>query len=425
MTRTLALAGLFLVLALSPCPSATQRPDPKKKAANDWPQWRGPKRDGVSDEKGLLKEWPEKGPKLLWQVKGLGGGYSSVAIAGDKILTLGHRAGDTYLIACARSNGKERWAVKVGRGGNAQSTPTVSGNLAYGLATNGDLVCVDITKGNALWRKNLPRDFGGQMMSGWGYSESPLVDGDKLVCTPGGKSATLAALNKKTGATIWKGAVRQGDGAGYASIVVSEAGGIRQYVQLLGRGIVGIAAKDGKFLWRYDKIANGTANIPTPIVTGDYVFCSTGYGAGAALLKLLPDNGGIKVKEVYFLGANKLQNHHGGMVRVGDYVFCGHGHNQGFPICVELRTGEVRWNEGRGPGTGSAAVVYADGNLYYRYDNGLMALIEASPEGYHLKGKFPIPHKGGSPSWSHPVVAGGKLYLREQDWLMCYDLKRK
>jgi outer membrane protein assembly factor BamB len=418
MTRTLASAALLFLLTFCPASFAAQ----PKAAGGDWPQWRGPQRDGLSTEKGLLSSWPEKGPPLLWQVKGLGSGYASVAVAGDKIFTLGHRAGDTYLIARARAGGKELWAIKVGRGGNAQSTPTVAGNLAFGLATNGDLVCVDITKGNALWRKNLPKDFGGQMMSGWGYSESPLVDGDKLVCTPGGKSATLVALNKKTGAVLWRGVVPEGDGAGYASIVVSEACGVRQYIQLLGRGIVSIAAKDGKFLWRYNKVANGTANIPTPIVKGNFVFCSTGYGAGSALLKLVKDGKKIKPEEVYYLKGNKFQNHHGGMVLVGDYVYAGHGHNEGFPICVEMKTGKIAWNQGRGPGGGSAAVVYADGNMYFRYDSGLMALIEASPEGYKLKGTFSIPHKGGAPSWSHPVVAGGKLYLREQDWLMCYDI---
>jgi outer membrane protein assembly factor BamB len=420
MTRTMALAGLLFFLALSPWPSAAER----KAAKGDWPQWRGPKRDAVSTEKGLLQEWPEKGPPLLWEVKGLGEGYSSVAIAEDKIFTLGKRGGDTYLIARARADGKDLWAVKVGRGGSAQSTPTVDGDRVYGLANNGDLVCVDIPNKKALWRKNLPKDFGGRMMSHWGYSESPLVDGDKLVCTPGGKSATLVALNKKTGAVIWKGMVPDGDGAGYASIVTSDACGVRQYVQLLQRGVVGIAAKDGKFLWRYNKMANGIANIPTPIVKGNFVFCSTSYGAGSALLELVGDKKGIKAEELYFLNGRKLQNHHGGLVLVGDYIYGGHGKNNGIPVCVELKTGKVAWNQGRGPGSGSAAVVYADGNLYFRYQSGLMALIEASPEGYHLKGKFPIPHKGG-PSWSHPVVLDGKLYLREQDWLMCYDLKPK
>jgi outer membrane protein assembly factor BamB len=430
MPRLLTLAGLTFALAIIPwakIPNAAGVPVrvERNDSSADWPQWRGPKRDAVSTEKGLLRQWPKNGPPLLWQVKGMGGGYSSVAVAADKIFTTGRRSGGTFLIAASRKNGRELWAVKIGSGGNAQSTPTVDGDRVYGLNTDGDLVCVDIRQAKALWRKSLPRDFGGRMMTGWGYSESPLVDGEKLVCTPGGKTATLAALNKKTGQVIWKGVVPEGDGAGYASIVISEGGGVRQYIQLLGRGIVGLAAKDGKFLWRYDKVANRTANIPTPIVKGNFVFCSTGYNTGSALLQLVPSDSGIKVEEVYYLKAKELQNHHGGLVPVGDYVYGGHGHNQGFPICVDLKSGEVKWSPGRGPGSGSAAVVYADGNLYFRYQSGLMALIEASPDSYNLKGTFPIPHRSGSPSWSHPVVAGGKLYLREQDWLMCFDLKKK
>jgi outer membrane protein assembly factor BamB len=202
---------------------------------------------------------------------------------------------------------------------------------------------------------------------------------------------------------------------------------VRQYVQLLGAGtgIVGIRATDGKLLWQYAKVANGTASIPTPIVMGDLVFCSSGYGTGSALLKLQRDGDGVKAEEQYFLKANVLENHHGGMVRVGDFVYCGHKHNEGFPICVEIKSGKPAWGGNmRGPGSGSAAVVYADGRLYFRYQNGLMALIDASTEGYSLKGTFTIPETGG-PSWSHPVVAGGKLYLREQNNLFVYDVKAK
>jgi outer membrane protein assembly factor BamB len=437
MSRLLTLST-FLLLAL-PCGLPAAKPKPK---AEDWPQWRGPNRDGVSKDKGLLSRWPKAGPPLAWQVKGMGSGYSSVAVSGNQVFTLGNRGGFNTLIAVDRAKGKELWAVKIRQGGgDPQSTPTVDGDRVYGLTRDGDLFCVDAAKKKLVWKKSMQNDFGGHMMSGWGYSESPLVDSDKLVCTPGGKNATLIALDKKTGNVIWKAAVPGGDGAGYASIVVATVGGVRQYIQLLGGGIVGVAAKDGKFLWRYNKIANGTANIPTPIVKDNLVFCSTGYGRGSALLKLVPKGKGTKVEEVYFLPGNKLQNHHGGLVLVGNYIYGGHGHEQGFPVCVELKTGKIVWGHGkgalgdnagkkvqwngRGPGSGSAAVVYADGNMYFRYQNGLMALIGASPSGYQVKGTFKIPHHGGAPSWSHPVVAGGKLYLREQDWLMCFDLRKK
>jgi outer membrane protein assembly factor BamB len=397
-------------------------------AANDWPQWRGPKRDAVSTETGLLQEWPKGGPPLLWKAKGIGTGFSSVAVAGGRIYTLGDRGRDQYVIALdAARQGKELWAARVGEAwsdGGSRSTPTVDGKLLYALGTHGDLVCLEAATGKERWRKNYGKDFRGHMMSGWGYSESPLVDGDKLVCTPGGEDAALVALDKATGKLLWKAPVPEGGGSGYASAVVAEAGGVRQYVQWLGRCLVGVAAKDGKLLWRYARTHNTTANIPTPLVRGDLVFCSTGYDAGSALLRLVPGGDGVEAKEVYFLPADKLQNHHGGLVLVGDHVYGGQGHNQGFPICVGLKSGQVAWNQGRGPGSGSAAVIYADGNLYFRYDNGVMALIEANPERYKLKGTFRLPNDTGTPSWQHPVIADGKLYLRGEDLLLCYDVKK-
>ncbi len=413
MRRTLPLLTLMLAASFV--------------AAADWPQWRGPHRDGLSADTGLLREWPKGGPPLAWEVKGLGKGFSSVAVAAGRIYTLGDRQNGQYLIALNEADGKELWATPVGKSwadGGPRSTPTVDGERVYALGAHGDLVCAETATGREVWRKNLAKDFAGHMMSSWGYSESPLVDGDRLVCTPGGADATLVALDKKTGDVVWKGPVPGGDGAGYASIMITEAGGVRQYIQLLGRGLVGLAAADGRFLWRYGRIANTTANIPTPLVHGDLVFCSTGYNTGSALLRLVSTgSGGVKAEEVYFLPPRVLQNHHGGLVPVGDYVYGGHGHNEGFPVCVELATGRVAWRQDRGPGTGSAAVVYADGCVYFRYQNGVMALIEATPQAYHLKGTFRIPHNE-APSWPHPVVANGKLYLREGDWLLCYDVTR-
>jgi hypothetical protein len=264
------------------------------------------------------------------------------------------------------------------------------------------------------------------MMSGWGYCESPLVDGERLICTPGGDDAALVALDRKTGEEIWRARVRDAGGAGYASPVVAEVKGIRMYITWLGSGLVGVRAKDGKLLWRYDRNHNTTANIPTPIVKGDLVFSSTGYGAGSALLRLVPDGkGGVKAKEQYFLDGDTMQNHHGGMVLVGDHVYCGREHNQGYPTCVELKTGKIAWKQGRGPGSGSAAVLYADGHLYFRYDDNVMALIEATPKGYRLKSKFTLPDDTGRPGWQHPVIADGKLYLRGSTTLLCYDIKRR
>lgn len=425
MSRRVLLTTLSALLGAA---SLAAWAAPKTSASGEWPQWRGPNRDAVSTETGLLKQWPAEGPPLLWKTNGLGAGMSSLVIHDGRIFTMGARPGGTYLIALELDGGKELWATKVAEGrDDPNCTPTASGKLVYALSKDGNLLCAEAATGKEVWRKNFQRDFGGKMMSGWGYSESPLVDGEKLVCTPGAKDAAMVALNKQTGKLLWKSAIpdlgsRGGDGAAYSSIVVAEVGGLRQYIQLIGRGVIGVAAKDGRFLWGYNRVANGTANIPTPIVRDNLVFCSTGYQTGSALLKLVPASGGTKVEEVYFLDEKTLQNHHGGMVLVGDYLYGGHGHNNGFPICVELKTGKVKWFKGRGPGNGSAAVVAADGNLYFRYQDGVMALIGATPEGYELHGTFDPP-KGDRECWSHPVILGGKLYLRDQNELLCYNVK--
>lgn len=399
-------------------------------AGLEWPQWRGPNRDAVSTETGLLKEWSEGGPRLVWKTNGVGNGFAGLAISGGKIFTLGRKDKKDYLEAFALDGGKSLWSTHFAQGGdNPTGSPTVDEGLVYAISNGGQLVCCDADTGKIVWEKNFEKDFGGKMMSGWGFSESPLVDGDWLLCTPGAKDAMIVALNKKTGETIWKSEVpdlgsKGGDGAGYSSIVVSHACGQKQYVQLTGRGVISVDASNGKFLWGYNRIANPTANIPTPIVKDDYIFCSTGYGTGSALLKVVKDGDQLSVNEEYFLEAKTLQNHHGGLILVGDYIYGGHGHNNGFPICFEFLTGKPKWAVKRGPGEGSSAVVYADGNLYFRYENGKMALIGADPEKLELHGTFDIP-KGGEPSWSHPVVLGGKLYLREQDQLLCYDVSAK
>ena len=398
-------------------------------SANDWPSWRGPLRNGIAgQESGLQSEWSEKGPELKWQIDGLGRGYSSIAIAGGRIFTMGKRRAGCELIALDLKTGRELWSTPVG-GGDPNCTPTVDGSLVYALGREGDLVCADVASGNVVWKKSFPKDFGGSMMSGWGYSESPLVDGDQLVCTPGAKDAVVVALDKKTGATIWKSAMpddvgdRGRDGAGYSSIVISHAADVKQYVQLTGRGVISIDAADGTPLWTYNRIANGTANIPTPLISGDSVFCSTGYGTGAALLKIEREGSGLVAREVYFLDAKKMQNHHGGMIAHAGHIYCGHGHNNGFPLCINIATGEEVWSGGRGPGGGSAAILLADGHLYFRYEDGTMALIEATPESYNLKGVFKLATSNGK-SWPHPVIVDGLLYARDQNALLCYDIRK-
>ena len=242
------------------------------------------------------------------------------------------------------------------------------------------------------------------------------------------------ALNKKTGEVIWK--TPGADKAGYASCVISEGGGVRQYVQNTGKGFLGVDAKTGKVLWRTTKGVKGTANIPTPVVRGDYVFGSNGYDGGAVLLKLVGDQaGGVKAEEVKVLAATTFQNHHGNMVLVGDYVYAGSGQTAGKPTCIDFKTGDVKWQQTKAPegatwkkddqpGEGSAAVAAADGCVYLRYEGGEMVLIAASPDGYKQLGMF-TPPVVNKPAWAHPVISGGKLYLRDQDTLMCYDIKTK
>jgi outer membrane protein assembly factor BamB len=401
-------------------------------AAGDWPRWRGPNLDNKSAETGLLKQWPAGGPPLVWQVEGLGTGFASVAVAGGKIFTMGRLKGTDSMLILDEQDGRVLVTSPVGPGKRERGpncTPAVDGDRMYGLSIDGDLLCADVTTGREVWRKNFARDFGGKMMSQWGYSESPLVDGDRLICTPGGEQAAIVALDKLTGQTIWTtplpyGGQQGADGAGYSSVVISEAVSVKQYVQLLGRGVVGVAADSGKLLWGYNRIANGTANIPTPIINGDYVFCSSGYGTGAALLKLSGGRGKVEAREVYFKPGNEVQNHHGGMLLLDGFVYLGNKHNEGFPLCLNLLTGEKAWEPGRGAGRRSAAITYADGRLYFRYEDGVLALIEATPKRYNLLSSFKLPSVRAE-SWPQPVIAGGRLFLRDQEVLMCYDLRAR
>ena len=401
---------------------------------SDWPGWRGADRSGISDETRLLKSWPAIGPALAWSVKGLGNGFSSVAVLGNRIYTMGDLGDSQYVFALNRADGKILWSTKIGPAwedeyGGPRGTPAVDGESVYAIGTEGEVVCLKASDGSLKWQRSMTRDFGGQMMSQWKFAESPLLDGDRLLFTPGSFGATVVAVDKRTGKDIWRAGTSRGlsagsNGAGYSSIVISEGAGVKQYVQLTGRGLIGIRASDGKTLWSYNRIANDVANISTPVVRGDYVFGSTGYQTGAALLKLSKTADGVEAKEVYFLDPKTFQNHHGGFILLGDFLYAGHGHNNGLPICIEFLTGKVRWGgNARVEGaTGSAAVAYADGRLYFRYQNGMMKLFEASPEGFKETGSFKIPDVK-LPSWSHPVISGGKLYLREQDTLLCYTIQ--
>lgn len=401
--------------------------------APEWAQWGGPRRDSVSTETGLLQSWPAAGPRLAWQASGLGSGFSTVAISGGKIVTMGDLDRDgsrsQFIIALSAQTHKIVWTCRVGppHSDGSRSTPTIDRGLVYAVGTEGDLVCCDLATGAEKWRSVGARDYGAEMMSVWKFSESPLVDGDRVLYTPGSTSAVVVALDRLTGKLIWKCAAPAGptkgkDGAGYSSIVVSNACGVKQYVQNWGRGLIGIDAATGKALWWYDKMACSVANITTPVVRGDYVFGTNAYGAGSSLVKLVKSGSGIAANEVAYLPANVFQNHHGGMVLVGDYLYGGHGQNNGDPACIDFATGALKWKE-RTVGGGSAAVVAASGMVFYRYENNVMALTAATPTGLKVLGRFQLP-PGKGPGWAHPVVLGGMLYIRHDDNLYCYDVKR-
>lgn len=384
----------------------------------EWPQYRGPNRDNISTDKGLLESWPADGPKLAWKQTGLGLGYSSVAIANGKLFTMGNRGDDEMLLALNVSTGEPIWATKTGRayhdgtGDGPRGTPTVDKDHVYALGANGDLVCVGEEKGEIVWQKNILDEFGGKNIT-WGISESVLIDVDKLICSPGGRQGTIVALNKMTGQPIWKSNVQGSPQAAYSSPIAVDFGGVRQYVNYVHTGVVSVSAKDGAPLWDFHESANGTANCSTPLYSNGSVYTSSGYGTGAASFKLAP---GGKASLSY---SNKdMVNHHGGMVLLDGHIY---GFDEQILKCIDLKTGKEKWKN-RSVGKGS--VTYADGLLYLRSEQGPVALAAASPDGYDEKGKFEPPTRSGKPSWAHPVVCGGKLFLRDMDNLLVYDVKK-
>jgi outer membrane protein assembly factor BamB len=394
--------------------------------ADDWPQWRGPARDGVSKETGLLKEWPKDGPPLRWKAADIGPGYSAPAVAAGAVYLQTTGGDDEFALALDEATGKERWKAPIGKVGKnrgpqypgTRATPTVDGDRLYCLSSAGQLVCLK-TDGKEVWRRDLVKDFEGKVgraFAGWAYSESVLVDGDKVVCTPGGPKATLAALNKLTGATVWTSAVPGGDAAEYASVVAVEVGGQREYVQFVEKGVVGVEAQTGKFLWRYDATVEPGANILTPVVQGNKVFTAGSRSAGG-LVELAAADGGVTAKQVYI--DKQLVPGIGGAVLLDGYLY---GTNGQAVFCAEFATGKVKWTD---RGVGAASVCFADGRIYARGHAGDVALVEPSPTGYTERGRFKQPDRSEKPAWPHPVVANGGLYLRDMGVLLCYDVRAK
>lgn len=395
-------------------------------SATDFAQWRGPRRDGHSPETGLLQEWPKDGPKLLWQVKEIGAGYSTPAVVGDRIYLLGNEGAEESVLALAVKDGSRVWAAKLGKVGHPEqnpsypgvrSTPTVDGKFLFALGSDGDLVCLETANGKEVWRKHLRTDFGGKYGE-WAYAESPLVDGDKLIVTPGGTNATLVALNKKTGEPVWRCAVPEGSDASYSSVIIAEFSGVKQYVQFLARGLMGVDAQSGKLLWRFEKTAKGSpAVIITPLVSDGMIY-SGAFRATSAMIKPVLKDGAFTLEEIY--SSAKLPIGLGGVVKVGGYFY---GSSSQSAMCVDFKTGTVKWEE---RGIGPCSWFVADKRIYVHAESGDVALLEPTAEAYREKGHFSPPNppkRGQEKAWAYPVVANGRLYIREQNSLWCYDVK--
>lgn len=424
--------------------------------ALDWPQWQGPDRTGASRETGLMQEWPAGGPKLAWRVDNLGGGDSAPAIAAGRIIGMSTRDGEEIVWALNEADGRVLWEKPIGpaveqRMPQSQKgpggTPTVDGELLYVIGMGGELACMRVANGEIVWHRNLVADFGG-VTPMWSFRESPLIDGDKLVCTPGGEEATIVALNKLTGETIWKtqpaatpepaaeepaptegrrGGFRRGpgSGAGYASTIAIDFEGKRQYVQFTSKALIGVDASTGELLWEYPKPANpGGINCTTPLYSDGMVFAASAYGAGGGAVKLSVDpDGGVEATEVFF--TKRMQNHHGGIILLDGCLYGANGGNGGGNlICIEFPTGKVLWDERSGKTrVPKGSILYADGRLYYRTEDGAILLVEPSREEYIERGRFEQPDRTELPAWAHPVIANGKLYIRDQGLLLCYDVK--
>ncbi|HXC70448.1 MAG TPA: PQQ-binding-like beta-propeller repeat protein [Pyrinomonadaceae bacterium] len=406
---------ILLLAAVALCALAQQAVSQVAPTTANWPQWRGPNRDGISKETGLLKQWPEGGPPLAWKATGAGRGYSSFSVANGKLYTMGLRGDREFVVAFDVTTGKEAWATAHGsafrndRGDGPRGTPTIDGDRLYALGGDGDLSALDARTGKIIWTKNILKEFRASNIT-WGISESPLVVGNKLLVNAGGQGASIVALNKTDGSVIWKS---QSDEAGYSSAIPLEVNGGTQVIFFTAERAVGLDVKDGRLLWDYAKPANRTANAATPIVRNNRVFISSDYGTGGGVVEIKPDN---KAQEIWF--SRDMKNHHSSSVLVGDYLY---GFSSSILTAMKFDTGEIAWRD-RSVGKGS--LVYADGNLYCFSENGVVGLVEATPTGYKEKGRFRI-QQDNLPTWAHPVVAGGRLYLRDQDTIYAFDVQEK
>ena len=405
-------------------PSPFRRPgekDREQPTAEGWPAFLGPDGQNRSADTGLLKEWPSNGPRLLWTARNLGEGYSSVCVVEGKVFTMGTRQGSEVVLALDLENGQELWSARNGSvfnenmGNGPRGTPTYDQGQLYCLGAAGDLSCVNAANGQVKWQQNILQRYGANNIV-WGISESPLVDGDKVIVTPGGAGATMVALNKENGNPLWRAGVPGNPQAGYATAIVAEIAGTRQYINFCHGGLFGVDARSGQPLWGDNNASNNTANCSSALLIGtNAIFYASGYGTGGALLQFA----GRQARPTLTYKTEKMKNHHGGMVELDGFIY---GANENILTCLNAQTGMVGWQD-RVNGQGKGAITYADGHLYFRSENGPMFLIEATPRQFTLKGQFDQPERSNRQAWARPVVAAGKLFLRDQDLLLCYDLK--
>jgi outer membrane protein assembly factor BamB len=408
----------FILIAstLSVIVSALDAPLTSQSA--DWFQWRGPNRDGHSAETGLLKEWPANGPPQLWRTTGAGTGFSSFSASNGRLFTLGSRGNSEYVIAFDAASGKRLWEVPNGErfrnemGDGPRSTPTIDGDRLYAFGGSGELACLEPASGKKLWSVNVVQQFGGDTPY-WGYSESPLVIGDRIILNAGGRRASIVAINKLDGKTIWQ---NHNDAAGYSSPMLLRTGSLQQVVFFTGQRVLAVDPRDGRLLWSYARASNNTANIATPLVRGNRVFVSSDYGTGAALLDVKAAGNIASAEEVYF--TRDMRNHHASSVVAGDHIY---GFSSSILTALRFDTGQVAWRD-RSVGKGS--LIYADERLYLYSEQGTVGLADASPTGYRERGRFSI-QTTGPPTWSHPIITNGKLIIRDQDNIYAYDIRAK
>lgn len=380
----------------------------------DWPQWLGPDRTGISTETGFLKTWPKDGPEVLWK-RNLGKGFSGISVADGRVFTMFAEGDDEFVVCLNEESGDEIWRFRTGgmfeewQGGDGpRSQPTVDGERVYVLGAGGRLYALTAANGETIWTVDLVDGLGGRFPR-FGFSTSPLVEGDFLFLEAATRDGTFLALHRKDGKVAW---ASQNDVASYSSPIALDLAGARQVVYFSGDAVAGLSPVDGSLFWRYPWKTSYDLNIATPIfVPPDRIFISSGYDHGAALLRIESGGDGFSVTRVW--ESRRMKNHFGTSVLVGDYIY---GFDNVILKCIEARTGKEQWKH---RGYGKGALIYADGHLVLLSDNGRLALAQATPDGFMEKAGVQVLD---GRSWTMPTLANGRVFVRDMRKIVCLDL---